>query len=111
MGVQGAKRAGQRSRTVYEDWLAWLPQEMDQLFDSTRNELESSNLILSIALDEALALCEQEHYVYAKERAVVFVELFDRLAGRLGVVVRAIKTHGSHFGVLPSVTSLSASNF
>ena len=58
LGVMRAKRAGQRSRTVREDWSAWLPNEMDQLFDATRHELESSNVILSIALDEALALCE-----------------------------------------------------
>jgi len=111
MGVAGAKRAGHRSRTVYEDWLAWLPEEMDQLFDSTRNELESFNLILSVALDEALSLCEERQYVHAVERAAVFGELFDRLATRLSMVIRGIKSHGSHFGILPSVTALSPSNF
>jgi len=111
MGIGGAKRAGQRSRTVYEDWLAWLPQEMDQLFASTRNDLECSNLILSIALDEALGLCEQERYRLARERAVAFLELFDRLANQLGAVVRSLKNHGSHFGVLPSVKALSPSNY
>jgi hypothetical protein len=111
MGVEGTKRAGHRSRTVYEDWLAWLPQEMDQLFDATRNELESSNLILSVALDEALSLCEDRKYSHAVERATVFGELFDRLATHLSTIVRGIKNHGSHFGILPSVTALSASNF
>jgi hypothetical protein len=81
------------------------------LFDATRNELENSNVILSVALDEALALCEQGQYEYAKERAVVFADLFDLLAVRLCMVIRTIKIHGSHFGVLPSVTPLSASNF
>jgi hypothetical protein len=111
MGAVGAKRSGQRSRTVHEDWLAWLPQEMDQLFDSTRNELENSNVILSVALEEALALCEQGQYEFARERAGVFAEVFERLAVRLCLVIRTIKTHGSHFGILPNVTSLSASNF
>ncbi len=111
MGVTRGKRAGQRSRTVREDWFAWLPSEMDQLFDLTRTDLESSSTILSIALDEALALCEQGEFEQAKESAVVFSDLFNRLAIRLSLVIRTIKEHGSHFGTLPNVTSLVSSNF
>jgi hypothetical protein len=106
-----AKRAGQRSRSVREDWFAWIPNEMDQLFDSTRHELESSNFILSLSLDEALALCKGGQFDSAKERAIVIAGLFDRLAVRIGHVIRTIKDHGSHFGTLPNVTPLSSSNF
>src|SRR5882762_6894660 len=106
-----AKRAGQRSRTVREDWFAWLPEEMDQLFGATRNELEWSNGILSVALDEALALCEQEQFTIAKERVEAFAGLFDRLAMRLRLVIRTIEEHGSHFGTLPNVTALASENF
>jgi hypothetical protein len=105
------KRAGQRSRTVREDWFAWIPNEMDQLFDATRNELESSNFMLSIALDEALSLCENGQFERARESAIVFVDLFDRLAVRLSLVIRTIKEHGTHFGTLPNVTPLVSSNF
>ncbi|MGD0908078.1 MAG: hypothetical protein ABSA96_10890 [Candidatus Acidiferrales bacterium] len=84
---------------------------MDQLFDLTRTDLESSSTILSIALDEALALCEQGEFEQAKESAVVFSDLFNRLAIRLSLVIRTIKEHGSHFGTLPNVTSLVSSNF
>src|ERR1700731_2373900 len=111
LGVTRAKRAGQRSRSVYEDWFAWIPNEMDQLFDATRNELESSDVILSISLDEALALCKGGQFDSAKERAYVIAALFDRLAVRVGHVIRAIKDHGTHFGTLPNVTPLSPSNF
>ena len=106
-----AKRAGQRSRTVYEDWFAWIPNEMDQLFDATRNELESSDCILSITLDEALALCKGGQFESARERANVIAGLFDRLAVRVGHVIGAIKDHGAHFGTLPNVKPLSPSNF
>jgi hypothetical protein len=41
----------------------------------------------------------------------VFVDLFDRLANRLSLVICAIKEHGSHFGTLPNVTPLASSNF
>jgi len=111
MGDFRAKRAGQRSRTVREDWFAWLPEEMDQLFGATRSELECSNGILSVALDEALALCEQEQFTVAKERVTAFAGLFDRLAIRLRLVIRTIEEHGSHFGTLPNVTALASENF
>ena len=94
-----------------EDWSAWLPAEMDQLFGATRTELENSNVILSVALDEAIARNEQEQFALAKERAVAFTELFDRLAMRLRLVIRTIEQHGSHFGTLPNVTALAAANF
>jgi hypothetical protein len=109
--VTRAKRAGQRSRSVHEDWFAWIPNEMDQLFDATRSELETSDFILSISLDEALALCKGGQFDSAKERANVIVGLFDRLAVRVGHVIRTIKDHGAHFGTLPNVKPLSPSNF
>jgi hypothetical protein len=84
---------------------------MDQLFADTRNELESSNVILSITLDEALSLCKEGQFDSAKERAIVFAGLFDRLADRVGHVIRAVKDHGSHFGTVPNVEPLSPSNF
>jgi len=105
------KRHGQRSRSVREDWFAWLPDEMDQLFGATRNELECFNGILSIALDEALGLCEQEQFTIAKERVAAFAGLFDRLAIRLRLVIHTIEEHGSHFGTLPNVTALASENF
>src|SRR6202162_6363271 len=106
-----AKRAGQRSRTVREDWSAWIPNEMDQLFDATRHELESSNFILSISLDEALSLCKGGQFDSAKERVTVIAGLFDRLAVRVGHVICTIRDHGVHFGTVPNVKPLSASNF
>jgi len=111
LGVTRAKRAGQRSRSVHEDWFAWIPNEMDQLFDDTRNDLESSDFILSVTLDEALALCKGGQFDSARERANVIAGLFDRLALRIGHVIRVIKEHGSHFGTLPNVKPLSPSNF
>ena len=80
LGQTRAKRAIQRTRSVLEDWVAWIPNEMDQLFDATRNELESSNSILNITLDEALSLCKDGQFDSAKDRAEIFAGLFDRLA-------------------------------
>lgn len=104
-------RAGRRSRTVREDWFAWIPNEMDDLFGATRTELELSNVILSITLDEALSLCKAHQLEQARERGVVFGGLFDRLAVLLCDVLRTIKDHGSNFGTLPNVAPLAPDNF
>ena len=64
-----------------------------------------------MALDEAIARSEQEQFTIAKERAVAFTELFDRLAVRLRLVIRTIEEHGANFGTLPNVTALKVSNF
>lgn len=111
LGEMRAKHAGQRSRTVHEDWVAWIPNEMGQLFDAARSELESSNFILNITLDEALSLCKGGQFDSAQERAIVFAGLFDRLAVRVSHVIRAIKDHGAHFGTIPNVAPLSPANF
>jgi hypothetical protein len=111
MGASRARRAIHLTNSVRDDWFAWLPNEMDGLFDATRNELECSNAILSVALDEGLKLCDRGEYVLVREQAVVFAELFDRLAERLCLVIRNIEEHSSRFGTLPNVTALVHSNF
>lgn len=105
------KRALSAFHSVREDWFAWLPREKDHLFDATRTELECSNLILCVTLDEGLSLCARGETLLAGEQAAVFADLFDRLAIRLLVVIRAIHEHGSHFGVVPNVAPLDPSNF
>jgi hypothetical protein len=62
-------------------------------------------------LDEALGLCEQGQFTLSLERAIVFDELFDRLANRLCLVIRTIDNHSSRFGTLPNVAALAYSNF
>ena len=111
MGERRVKGAGQRSHTVREDWTAWIPQEMDQLFDATRQELETSNFILSLTIDEAIYLCKGGQLESARDRFIIFTGLFNRLALRVSLVIEAIRDHGSHFGTLPNVKPLAAGNF
>jgi hypothetical protein len=100
-----------RPRTVRDDWYAWIPNEMDELFSATRSELESSNVILSISIDEALSYCEQGEYQRAGHGIEVSTDLFNRLCDSLTGVLRTIRDHASSFGTLPNVSPLSASNF
>lgn len=111
MGESRDKGAGRRTRTVSEDWLAWIPPEMSRLFDAARKELETSSFMLSMTIDEALQLNKDGEWRTANDRATIFVGLFDRLAARVVHVIRAIREHGSHFGTLPNVEPLSSVNF
>jgi hypothetical protein len=105
------QNASQRSRTVREDWLAQLPEEMHELFNSTRNELENCDVILSVALDEALALCARSEFDKAEDHAELFAGLFDLLARRLLFVIGAIEKHIQHSGIAPNVTSVDPASF
>ena len=48
-----ANRGLPRTASVHEDWIAWLPEEKDRLFDAILSELEISYGILSVSLDDA----------------------------------------------------------
>ncbi len=52
-----ANRGLRRTASVQEDWVAWLPEEKDRLFDAILSELEISYGILSVTLDDAFNLC------------------------------------------------------
>jgi hypothetical protein len=99
-------RGTRRTATVQEDWIAWLPQEKDTLFDATLDELEVSYVVLSVALNDAFTLCQNGKFGQAREEVGMFVGLFDRLAGRVRGVLRTLNEHGRHFGTKVSVMPL-----
>jgi len=100
-----------RTRSVCKDWQSWLPAEKDHLFYATVVELETSYIMLSIALDEALSLRDQGTLIHAREQAGFSADLFHRLTLRLLTALRALEEHGRHFGTLPSVAPLNPDFF
>jgi len=100
-----------RTATVQEDWSAWLPEAKDRLFAYSHQELEVSYLILSVTLDDAITLCKQGMWLPAREQSDIFADLFDRMAGSLRGVLRALYEHGRDFGTLPNVAPLRAGFF
>ena len=101
-----ANRGPRRITSVQEDWIAWLPEEKDRLFDATRNELEICYAILSVTLDDGFNLCRQGKLAAAREQARMFAELFDRLAGRLRGILRSLHEHSRQFGTFPNTAPL-----
>jgi hypothetical protein len=101
-----ANRGLRHTASVQEDWVAWLPEEKDRLFDATLNELEICYSILSVTLDDSFNLCRQGKLAPAREQARMFGELFDRLAGRLRGILRSLYEHSRQFGTFPNTAPL-----
>ncbi len=101
-----ANRGLRRTASVQEDWVAWLPEEKDHLFDATLNDLEICYSILSVTLDDAFDLCRQGKLAPAREQARMFADLFDRLAGRLRGILRSLYEHSRQFGTFPNTAPL-----
>ena len=101
-----ANRGFRRTASVQEDWIAWLPEEKDRLFDATLNELEILYSILSVSLNDGFNLCRQGKIAPAREQARIFGELFERLGSRLRAVLRCLYEHGSQFGTFANTAPL-----
>lgn len=101
-----ANRGLRRTASVQEDWVAWLPEEKDRLFDAIVNELETSYKILSVTLDDAFTLCGQGKIVPAREQARMFADLFDRLGARVRGILRSLYEHSRQFGTFPNTAPL-----
>jgi hypothetical protein len=101
-----ANRGPRRAASVQEDWVAWLPEEKDRLFDGILNELEICYSILSVTLDDGFNLCRQGKLAPAREQARMFADLFDRLAGRLRGILRSLYEHSRQFGTFPNTAPL-----
>ncbi len=100
-----------RTRTVKEDWLASLPSEPGRLYGAALDDLEDSYVIQSVTLNQAFVLCAEKRYETARQCALTFAQIFDRLAERLQGALLAMDEHGRHFGTLPNVHPLDPANF
>jgi len=100
-----------RYDSVQQDWRAFLPEAKSALFYAHAKELESAYLMLSVALDGALGLRRRGQSVKAVQAAEVTPELCDRLVLRLNSVLHAMRQQARHFGIVPNLAPLEASNF
>jgi len=97
--------------SVQQDWRALLPEAKATFFYAHANELENAYLMLSVALDGALALWRRGQNVMARRTADVTPELCDRLVLRLSSVLQAMRQQARHFGIVPNLAPLEVGNF
>jgi len=100
-----------RYDSVQQDWRSFLPEAKSSFFYTHSGELENSYLMLSVALNEAIELARHGHRVKAFQAADVTPELCDLLVLRLSSVLHSMRQQARHFGVVPNLAPLEASNF
>jgi hypothetical protein len=100
-----------RGMSVKDDWRAWLPEEKDQVFRTHVRQLEVSYNILSVSLDEALALRRDGRLSKASQAVGVTVELCSRFASPLVALLWSLGEHAKHHGTVPNAAPLDPDNF
>ena len=100
-----------RGMTVKDDWRAWLSEEKDVVFRSHVRQLEISYNMLSVSLDEALALRQGGRLAKASLAVCVTPDLCNRFAHPLVALLWSLSEHAKHHGTVPNAAPLDPSNF
>jgi hypothetical protein len=100
-----------RGTSVKDDWRAWLPEEKDQVFRAHVRQLEISYNMLSVSLDEALALRQGGRLEKASLAVCVTPDLCSRFAHPLVALLWSLSEHAKHYGTVPNAAPLDPCNF
>jgi len=100
-----------RYDSVRQDWRAILPYAKGSLFFDHTDKLENAYVMLSVSLNEAISLRQNGDGEKANQEIVVVGELCSRLALRINAVLHAMGQHARHFGIVPNLSLLDATNF
>lgn len=100
-----------RSGSVSEDWRAWLPEAHNELFRWTVGELDAGYTMLSVTLDEAIAVRREGDLRKARLEAGFCAELVERFSALLETALRALEEHARYYGTIPNAAPLDPGNF
>ena len=106
----GSPLSGRRG-TVQDDWRARLPEEKSIVFTAYVRRLESTYDMLSVSLNEALALRHEGRLILCCQAVNVTPSLCARLSGALGSLIRVLSEHAKHYGTVPNAAPLNPQNF
>jgi hypothetical protein len=106
----GSPLSGRRG-TVQDDWRARLPEEKLIVFTAYVRRLESTYGMLSVSLDEALALRREGRLLKCFQAVKVTPSLCARLTAPLATLIRVLSEHAKHYGTVPNAAPLEAQNF
>ncbi|MGH9699036.1 MAG: hypothetical protein ACRD5R_11945 [Candidatus Acidiferrales bacterium] len=94
-----------------DDWVAPLPREKSQLFDARVRHWESGYAMMSVALDDSLALRRGGELVCAQRHVSISSDLLLRLSAELEGACIALGECGRSLENLPSVEPLQSEFF
>jgi len=97
--------------SVQQDWRAILPSASNALFCDHTTRLENAYLMLSISLDEAIALRKGGDSAKSIVGLGVLEELCSRFALHINAVLHAMAQYARHFGIIPNSAQLDLANF
>jgi len=100
-----------RGTSVQDDWRARLPEEKLKIFTAYVRRLESTYGMLSVSLNEALALRREGRLTMCCEAVSVTPELCTRLTEPLTALIRVLSEHAKHYGTVPNAAPLDPQNF
>jgi hypothetical protein len=100
-----------RFSSVRQDWRAWLPEDKARVFQEFGQRFETAYTMLSVSLDEALALRDAGQIAKARQAAAVTAELIRHLSDPLIAMLRALESHARHHGIAPNAAPLDPANF
>ena len=100
-----------RRKSVKDDWRAWLPEAKAKIFQNQVQLLESSYVMLSVSLDEALELRHLGHPGKSLLAVGITSGLCKLLTQPLTGLLRALSEHAKHYGTIPNAAPLDPANF
>lgn len=100
-----------RGKSVKDDWRAWLPLEKAEVFQKQVHELESSYVMFSVSLDEAIELRQLGQPGKSMQAVGITSGLCGLLTQLLGGLLRALSEHAKHYGTIPNAAPLDPANF
>jgi hypothetical protein len=100
-----------RGKSVKDDWRAWLPEAKAVVFNKQVHELESSYVMLSVSLDEAIELRQLGQSAKSLQAVGITSGLCRLLTQTLAGLLRALSEHAKHYGTIPNAAPLNPANF
>ncbi len=100
-----------RGKSVKDDWRAWLPDAKAQVFDKQVRQLESSYVMLSVSLNEAIELWHLGQPGKSLQAVGMTSGLCRLLTQALAGLLRALSEHAKHYGTVPNAAPLDPANF
>jgi hypothetical protein len=98
-------------RSVSDDWIAALPQDKSEVFQSVVRRWESSYGMMSVALDDAVSMRARGQLVCARQEVSIVADLLSQLAATLVAACDTLASCGRHLSDLPVVDPLKTEFF
>lgn len=97
--------------SVNKDWRTRLPEEKSKVFTAYARELESTYVMFSVLLNEAMELRQSGSVAKSCEVVNRTRDFCARLAEPLMSLLRALGDHAKHYGTVPNAVPLDPANF